>query len=139
MCDEMRWDRAWGLMLGVLIAVLLAWLLYQSGPTASWLPGCLFHRWTGFDCPGCGMTRAAHAALHGRLGEALRFNPLGMVLLPAAMVGLGLEWIGWVRGRPLPVRFRIGGYWAWWLLAVLLTFWVLRNVPVWPCTLLAPP
>ena len=28
------------------------------------------------------MTRAAHAALHGRFGEAFRFNPLGMILLP---------------------------------------------------------
>ena len=135
----MRWDRALALTLGLLFAVFLAWLLYQNGPSAAWLPGCLFHRWTGFDCPGCGMTRAANATLHGRFGEAFRFNPLGMVLLPAALLGLGLESIGWVRDRPPPVKFRIGGRWAWWLLAVLLAFWVLRNVPLWPFTLLAPP
>jgi hypothetical protein len=135
----MRGDRALALALGALSALLLAFLLYRSGPAASWLPGCLFHRVTGFDCPGCGMTRAAHAALHGRIGEAFRFNPLGMVLLPAAMIGLGLELAGWLRGRPLPVRFRIGGRWAWGVLGVLMAFWVLRNIPAWPFTLLAPP
>jgi hypothetical protein len=135
----MRGDRALALALGVLSASLLAFLLYHSGPAAPWLPGCLFHRVTGFDCPGCGMTRATHAALHGRIGEAFRFNAVGMVLLPAAMIGLGLELAGWIRGKPLPIRFRIGGRWAWGVFGVLMAFWVFRNVPVWPFTLLAPP
>ena len=78
------------------------------------------------------MTRAAHASLHGRLAEAFRFNPVGMILLPAAMLGIGLELIGWAREKPLPVRFRIGGRWAWGILGILLVFWILRNVPMWP-------
>ena len=135
----MRRDRALAVALGVLSASLLAFLLYCSVPAASWLPGCLFHRVTGFDCPGCGMTRATHAALHGRIGEAFRFNPVGMVLLPDAMIGLGLELAGWLRGKPLPIRFRIGGRWAWGVLGVLMAFWVFRNIPAWPFTLLAPP
>lgn len=135
----MRGNRALALALGVLSASLLAFLLYRSGPSASWLPGCLFHRVTGLDCPGCGMTRATYAAMHGRIGEAFRFNPVGMVLLPAAMIGLGLELAGWLRGKPLPVRFRIGGRWAWGVFGVLMAFWVFRNIPAWPFTLLAPP
>ena len=136
---ERRAHRAWVLALGLGTGFLLAFLLYQSGPTASWLPGCLFHRITGLDCAGCGMTRAAHAALHGRWSEAFRYNPLGMILLPAAMVGIGLELIGWLCGKPLPLRFRIGGRWAWGVAGVLIAFWVLRNIPAWPFTLLAPP
>ncbi len=85
------------------------------------------------------MTRAAHATLHGRFAEAFRFNPVGMVLFPAALLGIGLEWIAWARGKSLPERFRIGGRWAWGIVGVLLVFWVLRNIPVWPFTLLAPP
>jgi hypothetical protein len=124
---------------GVAVAGMLACALFMAGPHASWLPDCFFHRWTGLDCPGCGMTRAAHACLHGRWGEAFRFNPLGMVLLPAAALGIGLELAGWVRGRPLPWRFRIGGRWAWVLLLVILAFWGARNLPFWPFVLLAPP
>jgi len=85
------------------------------------------------------MTRAVHAVLHGRLAEAFRFNQVGMVLFPAALLGIGLELIGWVRGEPLPFRFRAGGRWGWGIAITLLVFWVLRNIPVWPCTLLSPP
>lgn len=127
------------LLAGLAAAGVAVFLLYRYGPHAAWLPGCLFHKLTGFDCPGCGMTRATHAAAHGRLGEALRFNPLGMILLPAAMVGLGLEILGWVRGKPLPIRFRIGGKWAWGIVWLVGAFWLFRNIPAWPFSLLAIP
>ena len=135
----MRGDRALAVLLGCLGGGLLALLLYWHGPSASWLPDCLFHRMTGFDCPGCGMTRAAHAALHGRFGEAFRFNPLGMVLFPAVLVGLALELVAWVCGSALPLRFRIGARWGWGVFGLLMAFWVFRNIPAWPFTLLAPP
>lgn len=125
--------------LGVWVASVLAFVLYQNGPHAAWLPGCLFHHLTGFACPGCGMTRATHAALHGHLGEAFRFNPLGMVLFPAALLGGGLELTGWMRGKALPVRLLISGSGAWWLIGVVLAFWVMRNLPLWPFSLLALP
>ncbi len=135
----MQAKRAAVVGLGLCGAFLLAFVLYRTGPFASWLPGCLFHRFTGLDCPGCGMTRAVHAVLHGRLAEAFRCNPVGMLLFPAALVGLGLELAGWVRGKPLPVGFRLGGRWGWLIAGVVLVFWILRNIPVWPCTLLSPP
>ena len=42
------------------------------------------------------MTRAAAAILHGDLAAAFRYNPVGFVLLPLALVGLVPEWLGWV-------------------------------------------
>ena len=60
--ETMRRNRAIVLALGMIPVFLLAMVLYQAGPSAAWFPGCLFHRFTGLDCPGCGMTRAAHAA-----------------------------------------------------------------------------
>jgi len=123
---------------GVLIALPVIWL-YQNGPGGPWIPGCLFHDLTGFSCPGCGMTRATHAALHGDLAAALRFNFLGVVLVPVALLGMGLELSGWLRGKPPPVSLRFGRRVMWWLIGVVLAFWVLRNISVWPFTLLAPP
>ena len=132
-------QRALIVALGVLLAAFLAFLLMRGGPHASWLPGCMFHRITGLHCPGCGMTRASHALLHGEVATALRFNPLGMILLPMALVGVGFELVAWVRGKPLVFTPRIGGRWAWVVLFLIIGFWILRNIPVWPCTLLAPP
>ena len=114
-------------------------LLREAGPNGlAWFPGCTFHRLTGLNCPGCGMTRAAHATLHGRLGEAFRFNPVGMILLPLACVGVGLETLGWVRGKPLLFRLNVGATGAWLIVWIVLAFWVLRNLPWWPFTLLSP-
>ncbi len=125
---------------GLLTVVFVAFLLRDVGPGGlPWLPGCLFHELTGLSCPGCGMTRAVHATLHGRLGEAFRFNPVGMVLLPVVAVGVAIEILSWVLGKPLPFRLRVGVAGAWILACVVVGFWIMRNIPAWPFTLLAPP
>lgn len=136
----MHKDRATWVALGVLAAAFAAYLLYQRGPSGlPWLPGCTFHQFTGLHCPGCGMTRAASAALHGNFAAAFRFNPVGMILFPLAIIGVGIETIGWVRGRKLPFRLHFGARGAWVIVFVITGFWVLRNIPVWPFTCLAPP
>lgn len=136
----MRADRALWVTLGVLSLAIAAFALRQSGPSGlPWLPPCLFHRWTGLNCAGCGMTRAAHAALNGEIAQAFRFNPVGMILLPLAVFGLALEAAGWVRGKPLPFRLYLGAKTGWILVGIIVSFWILRNIPAWPFTLLAPP
>lgn len=136
----MRRDRAMWVVLGILALAGAAFVLHQRGPHGvPWVPSCTFHRLTGLNCPGCGMTRAAHATLHGRIGEAFRFNPVGMALLPVVGIGVGIKILGWVRGRPLPFRMNVGKYGVWVLVGVVVVFWILRNVPVWPFNLLAPP
>lgn len=131
---------AFGVVLGALALGIAAVLLYQSGRLSlPWLPGCAFHKLTGLHCPGCGMTRAVQATLHGRIGEAFLLNPIGMVLLPMAFLALGIEIIGWVRGKPVPLRLQLGSRGAWGIVWVVTIFWILRNVPCWPFTLLSPP
>lgn len=74
------------------------------------------------------MTRATYAVLHGRVWDALMLNPVGMILLPLAMVGVGIEVLGWVRGRPLPVRLNPGRWGATVVAVVVIVWWVGRNV-----------
>jgi hypothetical protein len=136
----MRGDRAGWVALGILVLACGAFFLRERGPSGlPWLPDCTFHRLSDLHCAGCGMTRAAHATLHGRIGEAFRFNPVGMVLLPLACVGIGIEILGWVRGKPLPFRLNVGAAGAWVIVWIVVAFWILRNIPCWPFTLLAPP
>ena len=54
------------------------------------VPLCPFAILARHPCPGCGLTRATLALLHGHLGEALRFHPL--VLLVSPLVALVLSW-----------------------------------------------
>jgi Protein of unknown function (DUF2752) len=121
-------------MFGLVVLAVAAFFLRKMGPEGlPALPRCTFHQLTGWHCPGCGMTRAAHAALHGEILQAFRFNPLGMLLLPLASAGLALEILSWVRGRPQGFRLSVGSKGGWVILGLILAFWLLRF------PLLAPP
>ena len=73
----------------VLTAALLlcAALIFYPPARTSLYPACPFHLYFGIDCPGCGATRALAALLRGHLAEALRLNPLFVLLLPIALAG----------------------------------------------------
>ena len=112
-------------------------LLYGVNPAGSPLyPKCPFYMLTGFHCPGCGSLRAAHQLLHGHWVAAFRMNPLALVLVPVVIFSsawrMAEQRLLGRQVRPLSAR------WIWLLLAVMLIFTVLRNVPVYPFTLLAP-
>ena len=109
-------------------ASLLMALMYVVNPAhCVLLPPCLLHRFTGLYCPGCGSTRAIYELAHGHLGAAFRLNPLLLVLPPI----LGL-WL--VRTQGVVVK----PVWIWTLLAVMIVFGVLRNLPWPPFVWLAP-
>ena len=45
---------------------------------------CLWRRMFDMNCPGCGLTRACVAAVHGQPTLSFRFHPLGMPLVALA-------------------------------------------------------
>jgi len=102
-------------------------IFFFNPATHHFYPACQFHRLTGLNCPGCGMTRAFYALLHGRFSAALRDNALFVFALGTLAIRGG--WFGWnkFRGRAngefFPVKF------LWPLLVVALLFTVLRNLP----------
>jgi hypothetical protein len=120
----------------VLPAAAAVLYTYPPGEHAFY-PRCVFFVVTGLHCPGCGATRCLHALLHGDLAQALSYNPLLVVLLPALVVGvLRGAYASWT-GRPVPGR-RLPGWSIQLLFWVIVAFWVLRNVDVYPFTLLTP-
>jgi len=93
-------------------------------------PTCPFLWATGYYCPGCGSLRAAHDLLHGDLAGALHRNPLAVILLPTVLAA----WVFWglrLAGRTTwsPTNIRPG--WIWGLFAVVMLYWVARNIPGW--------
>ncbi len=62
-------------------------LLYRFPPEKySFYPVCPIYRYVHLYCPGCGSTRALAALLHGRLAEAMHYNPLFVALVPLLLV-----------------------------------------------------
>lgn len=110
----------------------------QVNPTSSSLfPACPLHSLTGLNCPGCGATRGMHALLNGDVLAALDYNVLLVGFVPLMIYGFVVLISLGVRGRavPPPIYFPqlIFGF-----SLVLLAFGVLRNLPFYPFTILAP-
>jgi hypothetical protein len=90
-------------------------------------PTCPFLTVTGLFCPGCGALRAVHALLHGDLGTAVASNVVVTAAAPLAV----LWWARWASRcwsgsprRPGPPAWAL-----WGLIAVVVAFGVLRNLP----------
>jgi hypothetical protein len=67
------------------------------------LPLCPLANLTGWPCPGCGLTRASIALLHGDVAGALAIQPLTPIIVPLLGVFAGGAWLGYVRtGEPTP-------------------------------------
>jgi hypothetical protein len=122
----------------LLLAAAGAFVLATVPPTAaSFYPKCVSHQLLGIHCPGCGLTRAAHSLLNGHLAQAFAYNPLLVLLSPYLLLAL-VRWTWfWLWGTEarrslFPARY------TWLILGVFIAYWVLRNVPAYPFTLLAP-
>ena len=108
--------------------VLGAVVLAGNDPESSNLfPACPIRQWTGLLCSGCGSTRATHHLLNGRLGTAMKYNPLAVIAIPIlAMM------------TTQPNRFRHPRV-ALSAASILISYSILRNVDRWPFRYLAPP
>ena len=113
------------LVLGTAACIVLL-LIPPGSPHAKWLPRCMFHQMTGLYCPGCGATRALSAMLHGDIKSSLHNNALLFPLLALIVFLL----IKPETSLKRPFTFTI--------VAVVLGFTILRNIPAAPFTYLAP-
>ena len=99
------------------------------------LPTCFFHQITGFYCPGCGVQRSFHALLNGHISTALSYNLLFVLCLPLI--------IYFVLGYILEKKHSCSSFiykpnFSLTVLIVVISFWLLRNLPFTPFSWLAP-
>ena len=121
-----------------LLATAAAAVIYIFDPRVPGIyPVCPFFGLTGYHCAGCGTLRALHSLLHADIAGALGYNAFAVVALPfiaySYISGVTLS----IVGQPLP-RVFIPHRWIWALLAAVITFWIIRNLPLHPFSVLAP-
>lgn len=130
-----------GLLLAFATAGLAAvcYFIAVTPPTPDSLyPKCMFHQLTGLHCPGCGTGRAAHFLLNGQILTAARFNILAILFLPFLTISVIRSTIRRAFALPTPRRKVLPTWCIWLIFTVIIVFAVLRNLPVYPFTLLAP-
>ncbi|MCH1421308.1 MAG: DUF2752 domain-containing protein [Akkermansiaceae bacterium] len=114
----------------VLLIPLSIVLLAMAPWLSERMPSCLFHEKTGLFCPGCGATRSALALSNGDWFGAMRNN-----VLFVSSLGLSGFWVvaSVVREKFPEVKtlrvFRFRLWFLWWILAMLIAFTLLRNIP----------
>lgn len=127
-----------------------AWLLATSAAVASvpvlyrfnplevhFYPRCPLYVLTGIYCPGCGALRAGHALLHGRFLTALDYNALLVLAAPFLAYALAAQAIFALTGRRIPVH-DLSGRESRAIMWLFIAFMLLRNIPVYPLSVLAP-
>jgi len=97
------------------------------------VPTCLLKLTTGFDCPGCGGTRAFWYTLHGNIPAAARHHAMFVFALPFLLYAF-VAWGGREVFRWRLPALRFGPKTVGIFIAAWGVFSVLRNLPFAPFT-----
>lgn len=124
-----------GLLLGIIGVAVLFFVLDPNKHEL--FPRCLFHSLTGAHCPGCGSQRALHSLLHFDIVGVVSYNflflPAGLLILYHYVHPLLNHAFSW----KLPNLFYMK-YTPWVVFIVVILFWIARNLPWFPFSVLAP-
>ena len=135
----MNWRRA---VKGISLLALIVgggWVLATAYPTyRRFFPKCTLFEITGIYCPGCGSTRALRHLLCGNIAKAFSYNPLFVSCLPFFLWWGYRYYLKQSESVPFPAWMRSYAF-NLTVAIVLVVYFVARNLPWWPFSLLAPP
>ena len=98
-------------------------------PSKNGVVTCVFRRLTGWYCPGCGLTRAAHALMHGDFRAMLTDHLFSPVVF-AFLIWLYVSYFGRRLGL---IRTPFAITWPDWVVYAILgaffVYSVVRNIP----------
>lgn len=138
--DCIRKLRYGYLLLGIPVFFLIRYY-YLNDPEVSQegsvFAVCPFHYITGLHCPGCGSQRAIHDALHLRLYDAIQHNAL---LLLVTIILISKGYAMWSKENLKNYYYDLNGksWFTYTIVAIVILFWILRNLPITPFSKLAP-
>jgi len=119
----------------IIAAGTILLLYFFVEPKNGNLPKCFFHELTGLYCPGCGGQRSLHALLNGHFLLAIDYNLLFILLLPFILYFMFV----FITGKKYSKSsFIYNANFSFVIAAVVVSFWILRNIPVFPFSWLAP-
>jgi len=119
------------LLSGFLITLLFGNLIKP------FLPPCAIYNFSGFYCGSCGITRMLIHLSEFQIIAAFKNNPFLFLLLFYAGVLLIIQHICVLRKQAFPKRL-FQTHYLYILLVLFVLFSIMRNIPVYPFTLLIP-
>ena len=99
-------------------------------------PLCISCDKLGIYCPACGTGRALSCLAHGNLGEAFKLNQLLIIFLPFAFYWYICNILECFNLQPK--RLKLNRKIILVIIIVVITYGILRNIPIYPFKFLAP-
>lgn len=123
---------------GIAALVIVLLYFYAFPVYEAYFPKCMFHTITGLHCPGCGTQRAFVAIMHGDLPAALHDNLLALLLCPLLFYSLFVFVYNQFAKKKNSLKIFRSVLFGRIIIISVIVFTVLRNIPVYPFSLLAP-
>lgn len=125
------------IILGIVGVGLLSLYFIYDPSDFNFFPKCPLHATTGIYCPGCGSQRALHSLLHLDIAGVISHNLLFIPALILVSHHYALLFMEKRDGkqRKLPLYHPKA---PWVIFSVILLFWLVRNLDMYPFDLLAP-
>lgn len=109
-------------------------VIHIKGKTIlNYVPPCMFHRVTGYYCPGCGGTRAVFTFFRGDIARAFKLHPF----VPYAFILGGWFMLSQTIQRLSGNRIKIGMnfriVYLWTALGIIALNWIIKNMFILVC------
>jgi len=112
----------------ITIILTLGTISFFFNPEDSiWFPKCPFYVITGYQCPSCGIQRAAYQLLHLNFKAAFCYNPFLIISLPYA---ISLIIVTWLDPKEKLIRLKNFCYnkiTVYVYLTLMVIWWIVRN------------
>ncbi len=120
-------------------AFLYYYYTYNPADHSESFVSCPSKSFLGLNCPGCGSQRLIHHLLHLDFGQAFRYNPLLFILFPFVIYLCYIFLSNLSFGTKYRVKILYKNWFVYVIFGVFILYGILRNLPWYPFTLLAPP
>ena len=122
-----------------LVLMTFGLLYFNLNPKSfAYFPKCPFYSFTGLYCPGCGSQRAFHEILHGNFWIGLQHNFLIILALLVIFYKFYVLFRNSFQKENKVKNIIHHNATPWVILVIVVSFWILRNVPTDPFIILAP-
>lgn len=122
-----------GIGIPILVIIGVAYLFRFGNPFT-----CPVYKYTGLYCTGCGSGRASYDLLHCRIIDALDHNLLMVLWLPFIIYYLFKRYIKIIFNKDILPFVKFSPKAINTIIHILILFTILRNIPFYPFTILAP-
>jgi len=113
----------------ICIVLFLILIIYYfiNKYTGFYIP-CLFHEITGYDCPGCGITRLCFHLINLQIKDAFYDNPLVFIYLPfICAYFIYLSYL-YIYNKKDKILIKIPNIYLIIVIIITLLYGILRNV-----------